>query len=510
LNEQGPDEGRVAGARSDLVSLRSTSLRFHTVWDNQTRLRQAVEGITSDLVLPPEHQRLLEEGALLVRGRVSPDMEAAIQALRKLSNDCNDKIPPPLQSMQAVQGQLRALTHLQFTFSRRVLALCKSHLTAAVATLSGAQGAGKGSGGASSTGARGGQQLPLSGLHAELAAVLPLIDALIAVDVTAQDVLQGLYLKSLSGPLQQGLALVLQDVQKRMGRAASKEARLLHMPDASSADARAFLAQGAAPSGGLVRSRQGLCLLMAALKPALIAEEAFVARWLGAPPPPEPRAGADAQGGRQHEAAVRDRERAADRVLLQAFDALVARVVEIPEGILKHDALAAPAMLAHLAAAARLEQEAGAGGAGQVWRKVLYELRVKIRGRLWHYVELQVETLSQAPLASGKKVPAWVSKVPTLIQALLISHATPATPDSPGAQEALSAAAPIPRPLSRGQEQQAEAGGGDGREVAGGGKAGAPTLMDELCEKILTAALRCLGGHAAADPKYGSRLMLRA
>ena len=56
------------------------------------------------------------------------------------------------------------------------------------------------------------------------------------------------------------------------------------------------------------------------------------------------------------------------------------------------------------------------------------------------------------------------------------------------------------------EEKQAQADA----KAAGGGKAGAPTLMDELCEKILTAALRCLGGHAAADPKYGSRLMLRA
>ena len=504
----------MAGARSDLVSLRSTGLRFQTVWDNQTRLRKSLEGITRDLILHPDHQRVLEQGALLTRGRVPHDMKAAIQALRKLSKDCHHNVPPPLQSMQAVQGQLRALKRLQFTFSRRVLALCKSRMEAAVSNLPTGQGGKSGAG--SSKGGAEGARLPLSAVHAELESAVPLIEAVVDVDVRAQDVLEGLYVKSLSPGLQLGLSLLLQDVHKHISRTGAKESRLLHLPDTGSEEARDYLAQSSAASG-----RQGLCRLMAALKPALLAEEAFVARWLGLAA--DLGQAADSGGGKEQGKA---RGRAAERVLLEALGALLARVLDMPEAILKHDALAAPAMLAHLAAAARHEEEEGAGLGGQVWRRVLYELRVKIRGRLWHHVEVQLEAISLAPHGSAKKVPAWVSKVGTLVQALLASHATPAAPDSPAAAAAAACQTPpIPRRRDREEgglgegelrEEAGLLGGSDLREEAGllggSGKAGAAAkpLMQDLCEKILTAALRSLGAHAAGDPKYGSRLMLRA
>jgi hypothetical protein len=493
----------MAGARSDLVSLRSTSLRFQTVWDNQTRLRKSLEGITCDLILHPEHQRVLEQGALLTRGRVPHDMKAAIQALRKLSKDCHHNVPPPLQSMQAVQGQLRALKRLQFTFSRRVLALCKSRMAAAVSNLPTGQGGKSGAG--SSKGGTEGARLPLSGVHAELESAVPLIEAVVDVDVRAQDVLEGLYVKALGPGLQLGLSLLLQDVHKHISRTGAKESRLLHLPDAGSEEARAYLAQSGAASG-----RQALCRLLAALKPALLAEEAFVARWLGLAT--GLGQSVDGDGGKEE---AKARGRAAERVLLQALGAQLARVLDMPEAVLKHDALAAPAMLAHLAAAARHEEEEeGAGVGGQVWRRVLYELRVKVRGRLWHHLEVQLEAISQAPHGSAKKVPAWVSKVGTLVQALLASHATPAAPDSPAAAAGGPCKTP-PIPRRRGREEGG-LGEHDAREEAGllggSGKAGGATktLMDGMCEKILTAALRSLGGQAAGDPKYGSRLMLRA
>jgi hypothetical protein len=133
----------LKGARSDLVSLRSSSLRYHTVWDNQTALRSAIDSITKDINLDEDYQETLTQGPLVVKGKACPDMLEAIEALAQLTNGCHRKIPREMQGMEAVEGELRAMNNLRFTLSRRVLGLCTSQLKAAI----NAHGGGGGGGG---------------------------------------------------------------------------------------------------------------------------------------------------------------------------------------------------------------------------------------------------------------------------------------------------------------------------------------------------------------------------
>jgi hypothetical protein len=292
-------------------------------------------------------------------------------------------------------------------------------------------------------------------------------------------------------------------VQKQITRP-QKESRLLYLPDIETPEAQIYLGDCSVSAGRLigfrasvggqggekVNGRLGMSLLLSMLKSILEAEADFCAGWLGLG-----GEWVEAEGG----VGKRGGERGGGqglgvkgRVFSEAFGSLVRQVQDLVEWLLKNDALAAPAIMAHLQAAASDVEEGGGDGGGlgeAVWRKVLSEVQATIRARLVRYVEAQIEVISEGGNASGKKVPGWLRKVPTLVLELISSYNTP------------HALPPVPK----GRDKGVRSGVGEG-----GGEQGRVGLMEELCKKVCASALRSLDAQASADPKHANRLMLRA
>ena len=472
----------LKGVRADLVSLRASSLRFQTVWDNQGALVQALDRISADKVhLPAHHLHTLEHGAMLVGGKVPQEMRAAMSAWRGAQQSALDGgLPLALQGLEAVKALHRARHKREFAVSRRVLAACRRALVDAVAALSLH---------AKSPAPK--PALPLVRVHSEVGEGEELIEAVAVFDPSTTEVQQTVYLQEMAGVMPQALAQLLGEEQRGM-MAVAREGRLLYLPDIDSGEARGFLHGTAGAAGSAADAREALGGVLRRVGEALVCEERFVAGWLGV-----------RRGGVGNKATV-ERERVAEMVLMRAFGDRppVAQVMAMMDAILKQDPLAVAAMLAHLdaaAAAARdppgadatgVEEGRGVGGGfgsgGALWRRVVSEVRVAVRARLVRYCQAQLQALTDAVAShsSGKKVPAWVGKLPTLVLAIIDSYATP-------------------RLQGSGEGWGGERGRGletDTETVEMGVHDGAG-LVENVCRELCDAAVQALATLARSDAK---------
>lgn len=451
----------IKGAENDLLALKSSSRRFHTLSQNQAKLAAAAASITADLSPLESHVRIIREAPLTLdaNGRVSPDLLAALKALSALINDSLRKVPDQLLHIDAVDESRTVLHDLRFSFVRRSVLHLQVEQQRALKAVKQVQ---------VSTSPTFADMAGLSPIHRHLKGYFALTQRIAALDPKAREDLLDSYCRAVEPIAKNNVKDVMEWMKANTARRKRKDEGLasthqlaVQQSDRWGDGGSSWHSREDDIEGGSKGSPSKMWFfLLSVVERTAKAEGQFLDGWLGS--------GNEGGEGGEGGGAGPLVEAGVSRVL----QSVSGEVLTYCTWLCKRDAMVVPELMAEVDTMLEKVMAGGEGarqGGAGLWVATMVEAQRSLRLRLNRFIDEQVEVVMDAKV-STKKAPAWTARIGAVV-----------------------------RELERAAVMNVDEGPGCEQTMA---------QVDKAVERLLIGALQALGKVSATDPKHGRSYMV--